>query len=190
MAAWIIVHKTVAEPATRLVEQCPLNGWDQGANVWWQVQHHVWKKPNRAYQHKLCIPTVKHGVGGVMIWACLQTQDLVAIGLCILESNTTPCVWQLKLGWNSVAQQDNDPKHSCKSTTEAEKEKNEGSAKSRPYWLKCCGGSCVKMNAHESQWTKAMLKRVGQNWQLHGKWLLQVNAVKGGSTPTQSCGAL
>ena len=40
----------------------------------------------------------------------------------ILES-VWRCVWQLKLGWNCVMQQDNDPKHSSKSTTERPKKK-------------------------------------------------------------------
>jgi len=35
------------------------------------AQHCVWRKPNAAYQHKHLIPTVKHGGGGLMIWACL-----------------------------------------------------------------------------------------------------------------------
>ena len=33
------------------------------------AQQHVWRKPNTAYQHKHLIPTVKHGGGGLMIWA-------------------------------------------------------------------------------------------------------------------------
>ena len=36
----------------------------------------------------------------------------------ILESNVRPSVWQPKLGWNWVIQQDDDPKHSSRSTTE------------------------------------------------------------------------
>jgi len=34
------------------------------------TQQHVWRKPNTAYQHKHLIPTVKHGGGRLMIWAC------------------------------------------------------------------------------------------------------------------------
>ena len=34
------------------------------------AQQHVWRKPNTANQHKHLIPTVKHGGGGLMIWAC------------------------------------------------------------------------------------------------------------------------
>ena len=34
------------------------------------AQQHVWRKPNTAYQHKHLIPTVKHGGGGLMMWAC------------------------------------------------------------------------------------------------------------------------
>jgi len=35
------------------------------------AQQHVWRKlTNTAYQHKHLIQTVKHGEGGLMIWAC------------------------------------------------------------------------------------------------------------------------
>ena len=34
------------------------------------AQWHVWREPNTAYEHKHLIPTVKHGGGGMMIWAC------------------------------------------------------------------------------------------------------------------------
>jgi len=34
------------------------------------AKHHVWRKPNTAYQHKHVIPTVGYCGGGLMIWAC------------------------------------------------------------------------------------------------------------------------
>ena len=37
------------------------------------AQQHVWRKPNTTYQHKHLIPTVKHGGGGLMMWACSTT---------------------------------------------------------------------------------------------------------------------
>lgn len=32
--------------------------------------HHIWRKPNTAYQHTHLIPAVRHSSGRVMIWAC------------------------------------------------------------------------------------------------------------------------
>ena len=86
-----------------------------------------------AYQHKHLIPTVKHGGGGLMIWACSAATGPGQ--LAVIESTMNSCVpkysrvkceaicrtdkaW-LKLGH----QQDNDPKHSSKSTTECLKKK-------------------------------------------------------------------
>jgi len=34
------------------------------------LQRNVWRKPNTAYQHIHLVPAVKHGGGGLMIWAC------------------------------------------------------------------------------------------------------------------------
>jgi len=33
------------------------------------AQQHICGKPSRAYQHKHLMPAVKHGGGGLMIWA-------------------------------------------------------------------------------------------------------------------------
>ena len=99
-----------------------------------QTHTFFWRKPNAAYQHKHLIPTVKHGDGGMMIWGsfcshrtwtpCSQWvhHELLYIpkysrvkceAICL-----TAKAW-LKLGH----QQDNDPKHSSKSTTECVKKK-------------------------------------------------------------------
>ena len=63
------------------------------------AQQYVWRKPNTAYQHKHLIPTVKHGGGGLMIWACSAATGpghLAVINSSvhqsILESNERPSV--------------------------------------------------------------------------------------------------
>ena len=56
--------------------------------------------------------------------------------LYVQESNLMPCLQQLKLNWNWVAQQDNDPKHSSKSTV-SEKENNQ-----------CCNGPKCSPQPH------------------------------------------
>jgi len=84
---------------------------------------------NTAYQHKHLKPTVKHGGGGLMIWPCsaatgpghfvvIESTMNSSVYQSILESNVSPSVWQLKLESKWFMQQDNDPKHSSKSTTE------------------------------------------------------------------------
>lgn len=35
----------------------------------YNAQRHMWPQPDTADQQKHFMPTVKHGVGGVMIWA-------------------------------------------------------------------------------------------------------------------------
>jgi len=68
---FIIVH----EQQKSLHLNKPQDFWN---NVLWiskvemfghNAQQHVWRKPDRAYQHKHLIPAVKHGGGGLMIWA-------------------------------------------------------------------------------------------------------------------------
>ena len=95
------------------------------------AQQHVWRKLNTIYQHKHLIPTVTGG--GLMIWTCSA-----ATGpghLAVIESTMNSFVFQAILEkceaicpkaktWLKLAhQQDNDPKHSSKSTTECLKKK-------------------------------------------------------------------
>ena len=72
-------------------------------------QQHVWRKPNTAYQHKHLIPAVKHGGGGLIIWACSAATGPGHLAVIestmnssgyqsIPESNVRPSVPQLKLG--------------------------------------------------------------------------------------------
>lgn len=88
---------------------------------------YVWRKPNTAFAEKNLIPTVKHGGGSVMVWGCFSasgTGKLAHItGIMdsqkyqsILQENVGPSVRTLKLGRQWVFQQDNDPKHTSKST--------------------------------------------------------------------------
>jgi len=68
---------------------------------------HKWKtsvrKPNTAYQHKHLILTVKHGGGGLMLWACsaatgpghlavIESTMNSSVDQSILESDVRPSV--------------------------------------------------------------------------------------------------
>uniref|UniRef100_A0A803J9K4 Transposase Tc1-like domain-containing protein n=1 Tax=Xenopus tropicalis TaxID=8364 RepID=A0A803J9K4_XENTR len=65
--------------------------------------------------HQNLIPTVKYGGGGIMVWGCFAASGPGRI------ENLSPSVHQLKLSRRWVFQQDNNPKHRRKSTTEWKK---------------------------------------------------------------------
>ncbi|KAK3544300.1 hypothetical protein QTP86_009137 [Hemibagrus guttatus] len=93
------------------------------------VSHYVWRKSKTAFQKKNIIATVKYGAGSVMVWGCFAASGpgrLVvmngtmnsAVYQKILKENVRPSVCDLKLKRTWVLQQDNDPKHTSKSTSE------------------------------------------------------------------------
>ncbi|KAK3509481.1 hypothetical protein QTP70_035136 [Hemibagrus guttatus] len=93
------------------------------------VFHYVWRKSNTAFQKKNIIPTVKYGGGSVMVWGCFAASGPGRLAVIngsmnsavyqkILKENARPSVCDLKLKRTWVLQQDNDPKHTSKSTSE------------------------------------------------------------------------
>ena len=90
-------------------------------------QRYIWRKKNEAYVEKNTLPTVKHSGGSLMFWGCfassgtgnLQRVDGVMNSIKyqeILQQNVMPSVLKLKVGRHWTFQQDNDPKHTSKST--------------------------------------------------------------------------
>ena len=90
---------------------------------------YVWRKTGEEFDPSKTMPTVKHGCGSVMLWGCFAaagTGKLAKIeGIMngdkyrqILEDNLLSSVRDLKLGRHFRFQQDNDPKHMAKVTTE------------------------------------------------------------------------
>lgn len=90
---------------------------------------YIWRKNGTAFDKKNMMPTVKHGGGNVMVWGCFAASgpgQLVviegkmnsAVYQKILKENvwTSVCALKLKRSW--IMQQDNDPKHTSKSTSE------------------------------------------------------------------------
>lgn len=93
------------------------------------TQHYIWRKKGTAHHHENIIPTVKYGGGNIMIWACFAASGPGQLTIIegkmnsqvyqkILQDNVRVSVRQLKLCRSWVMQQDNDPKHWSKSTTE------------------------------------------------------------------------
>ncbi|KAK3510401.1 hypothetical protein QTP70_005894 [Hemibagrus guttatus] len=93
------------------------------------VSHYVWRKSNTAFQKKNIIPTVKYGGGSVMVWGCFAASGPGRLAVIngtmnsavyqkILKENVRRSVCDLKLKRTWVLQQDNDPKHTSKSTFE------------------------------------------------------------------------
>ncbi|KAG2457775.1 TCB1 transposase, partial [Polypterus senegalus] len=96
------------------------------------ARRHVWRKPGTAHHQANTIPTVKHGGGSimlVMVWGCFAASGPGRLAVIdgtmnstayqkILKENVRPSVHQLKLKRSWVLQQENDPKHTSKSTSE------------------------------------------------------------------------
>ncbi|KAK3567383.1 hypothetical protein QTP86_019883, partial [Hemibagrus guttatus] len=108
--------------------------WERECVVIGSVSHYVWRKSNTAFQKKNIIPTVKYGGGSVMVWGCFAASGPGRLAVIngtmnsavyqkILKENVRPSVCDLKLKRTWVLQQDNDPKHTCKSTSEWLKKK-------------------------------------------------------------------
>ena len=101
------------------------NVYDSGLNC----KRHGWWKPGSAHHLPKTIPTVKHGCGSIMPWGCLSaagTRRLVRVEgrligakfRDILNGNLVQSTQDLRLGQRFTFQQDNDPKHTAKTTQE------------------------------------------------------------------------
>ena len=86
------------------------------------AKRYVWRKPGT-------IPTVKHGGGSIMLWGCFSATGTVRLVRIegkmngakyrqILDENLLQSAQDLRLGRRFTFQQDNDPKHTDKTTQE------------------------------------------------------------------------
>lgn len=85
-------------------------------------QTYVWRKPNTELQNKNLKPTVKHGGGSVMVWACMSSSGVGNLQfientmdknmyLDILKANLLQSAEKLGIRDEFRFYQDNDPKH-------------------------------------------------------------------------------
>ena len=90
-------------------------------------QRYIWRKKNEAYVEKNTLPTMTHGGDSLMFWGCfessgtgnLQRVDGIMNSIKyqeILQQNVIQSVIMLKRWHHWTFQQDNDPKHTSKST--------------------------------------------------------------------------
>ncbi|KAK3514690.1 hypothetical protein QTP70_027774 [Hemibagrus guttatus] len=156
-------------------------------------------------------PTVKYGGGSVMVWGCSAASGPGRLAVIngtmnsavyqnILKENVRPSVCDLKLKRTWVLQQDNDPKHSSKSTSEWLK-KNKMKTLEWPsqspdlnpiemLWhdLKKVVHARKPSNVAELQqfckdeWAKIPPQRCNRLIASYGKRLIAVVAAKGGPT--------
>ncbi|KAK3528622.1 hypothetical protein QTP70_006032 [Hemibagrus guttatus] len=175
------------------------------------VSHYVWRKSNTAFQNKNITPTVKYGGGSVMVWGCFAASGPGRLAVIngtmnsavyqkILKENVRPSVCDLKLKRTWVLQQDNDPKHTSKSTSEWLK-KNKMKTLEWPsqspdlnpiemLWhdLKKVVHARKPSNVAELQqfckdeWAKIPPQRCNRLIASYGKRLIAVVAAKGGPT--------
>jgi hypothetical protein len=86
------------------------------------AKRHVWRKPGT-------IPTVKHGGGSNMLWGCFSAAGIARLVRIegkinrakyreILDENLRQSTQDLRLGQRFIFQQNNDPKHTAKTTQE------------------------------------------------------------------------
>ncbi|KAK3567375.1 hypothetical protein QTP86_019891 [Hemibagrus guttatus] len=175
------------------------------------VSHYICCKSNTAFQKKNIIPTVKYGGGSVMVWGCFAASGPGRLAVIngtinsavyqkILKENVRPSVFDLKLKRTWVLQQDNDPKHTSKSTSEWLK-KNKMKTLEWPsqspdlnpiemLWhdLKKVVHAQKPSNVAELQqfckdeWAKIPPQRCNRLIASYGKRLIAVVAAKGGPT--------
>ncbi|KAK3548669.1 hypothetical protein QTP70_016419 [Hemibagrus guttatus] len=175
------------------------------------VSHYIWRKSNTAFQKKNIIPTVKYGGGSVMVWGCFAASGPGRLAVIngtmnsavyqkILKENVRPSVCDLKLKRTWVLQQDNDPKHTSKSTSEWLKKnkmktlewpsQSPGLNPMEMLWhdLKKVVHARKPSNVAELQqfckdeWAKIPPQRCNRLIASYGKCLIAVVAAKGGPT--------
>uniref|UniRef100_A0A8C1UCV8 Transposase Tc1-like domain-containing protein n=1 Tax=Cyprinus carpio TaxID=7962 RepID=A0A8C1UCV8_CYPCA len=130
---------------------CPKDFWAK--NLWTDetkvelsgrcLPHYIWHKTNTAFHKKKIIPTVKHGGGSVMVWGCYAASGPGQLAIIdgIMNSTLFQKILKLKRTW--VMQQDNDLKHTSKSTSEWLKKNKikdlEWIKNQTKIQLRCCG---------------------------------------------------
>lgn len=122
-----------AKRTDRLVSIFPENISMSPKKILWTdrrcVSCYIWRKNNAEFQTSNITLTIKYGGGSVMVWGCFNASGPGRLAVIngtmnsavyqkLLRENVWPSVHDLKLKCTWVLQQDNDPKHTSKSTSE------------------------------------------------------------------------
>ena len=86
---------------------------NQNRIIWQKTARHVWRKDGCAYAHKNTIPTAMFGGDSIMVWGCFSSSDTGA-----LQEHLFISIKQLDHRYDWTFQQDNDPKHPVKLTSQ------------------------------------------------------------------------
>ncbi len=80
----------------------------------------VWRRRKAAYDPKNTIPTIKHGIGNIMLWGCFSAKGTGQLHR--IKGTMDGAMYRQSQGienWSCIVfKHDNDPKHTAKATKE------------------------------------------------------------------------
>jgi hypothetical protein len=82
--------------------------------------NYVWRRPGEPLKNECTIKTIKHGGGGIIVWACMNASGVGKIAeingimdglkyVVVLQKNLIPSRKKFGLENQCIFQQDNDP---------------------------------------------------------------------------------
>ncbi|KAI4885024.1 hypothetical protein NFI96_001807 [Prochilodus magdalenae] len=99
LISWFLVQRSIMAPSKELSEDPGVTEPLEPVNK----ERSLWRKENTALQHENLIPSVKHGGGSIVVWACLAASEPGRLGIPdggmnsglyqhVLKENARTCV--------------------------------------------------------------------------------------------------